>query len=156
MKLRTRGGGGQKSRKFCERNKWMPPNSPTDPAVWRSQKCEHIRRFLSLQVGFVVATPRWETSLRRRPDLYSQRRASRGQPGYPFPNRTTGDGGRRQMSDPPSYWPLQGVTRCAVADGQVLQIEKSNWRSHSIDHCIGAVEPLAEIDIKFSCNWGLF
>ena len=106
-----------------------------------------------------MATPRWETSLRRRPDLYSQRRASRGQPGYPFPNRTTGDGGRRQMSDPPSYWPLHSllrrVTRCAVTDGhgQVLRIEKSNWRSHSIDHCIGAVEPLAEIDIKFSCNW---
>ena len=23
VKLRTRGGGGPKSRKFCERNKWM-------------------------------------------------------------------------------------------------------------------------------------
>ena len=25
VKMRTRGGGGPKSRKFCERNKWMPP-----------------------------------------------------------------------------------------------------------------------------------
>ena len=27
-KKRTRGGGGPKSRKFCERNKWIPPNAP--------------------------------------------------------------------------------------------------------------------------------
>ena len=100
-----------------------------------------------------MATPRWETSLRRRPDLYSQRRASRGQPGYPFPNRTTGDGGRRQMSDPPSYWPLHSllrrVTRCAVTDGQVLRKEKSNWRSHSSDHCIGQSSPWPKLISNF-------
>ena len=35
-KKRTRGGGGPKSQKFCERNKWMPPKETSDHAkrVW--------------------------------------------------------------------------------------------------------------------------